>query len=62
MANGEFGVIVRAKGIIPATDGKWYVFNLTPEEVEVEETNPIHVGKIVVIGSKINKEDIKKLF
>jgi len=62
MANGEFGVIVRAKGIIPATDGKWYVFNLTPEEVVVEEANPIHVGKIVVIGSKINKEDIKKLF
>ena len=62
MANGKYGVIVRSKGIIQATDGKWYVFNLTPEEVEIEETKPIHVGKIVVIGSKINKEDIKKLF
>ena len=62
MANGKYGVIVRSKGIIQATDGKWYVFNLTPEEVEIEEAKPIHVGKIVVIGSKINKEDIKKLF
>ncbi len=62
MAKGDFGVIVRAKGIVSATDGKWYVFNLTPEEVEVLEAKPIHVGKIVVIGSKINKEDIKKLF
>lgn len=62
MANGKYGVIVRSKGIIQATDGKWYVFNLTPEEVVIEETKPIHVGKIVVIGSKINKEDIKKLF
>ena len=62
MANGEFGQIVRSKGIIQATDGKWYVFNLTPGEVEILESKPIHVGKIVVIGSKINKEDIEKLF
>ena len=62
MANGKYGVIVRSKGIIQATDGKWYVFNLTPEEVVIVEAKPIHVGKIVVIGSKINKEDIKKLF
>ena len=62
MANGEYGVIVRSKGIIQGTDSKWYVFNLTPEEVEIEESKPIHVGKIVVIGSHINTDDIKKLF
>ena len=62
MANGEFGVIVRAKGIIKATDNKWYLFNLTPEEVEVNETKAIPMAKIVVIGSHINEEDIKKLF
>ncbi|MBE6137006.1 MAG: hypothetical protein E7176_01235 [Erysipelotrichaceae bacterium] len=62
MANGKYGLIVRAKGIIQGTDMKWYMFNLTPEEVEVEPRNAIATGKIVVIGSHINEEDIKKLF
>ena len=62
MASGEFGLIVRSKGIVEGTDGKWYVFNLTPEEVSVEESSAIPMGKIVVIGSKINEEEIKKLF
>lgn len=62
MANGEFGVIVRSKGIIEGLDGKWYLFNLTPEEVEVNTTNPIPMGKIVVIGSHIDEDKIKSLF
>ncbi|MBQ9900277.1 MAG: GTP-binding protein [Acholeplasmatales bacterium] len=62
MAEGKYGVIVRSKGIIQGTDNKWYVFNLTPEEVSVEESKAIPVGKIVVIGSHINTDDIKKLF
>ena len=62
IANGEYGVIVRAKGIIQATDGKWYVFNLEPEEVEVVESKPIPMGKIVVIGSHIDENQIKNLF
>ena len=62
MANGEYGLIVRAKGIIRGNDNKWYVFNLTPEEVEITQANPIAMGKIVVIGSKICKDEIKKLF
>ena len=62
MANGEYGVIVRAKGIVNTLCGKWYTFNLTPEEVEVIESKPIPMGKIVVIGSHINSDDIKKLF
>ena len=62
IANGEYGVVVRAKGIIQATDGKWYVFNLEPEEVEVVEATPIPMGKIVVIGSHIDEDKIKNLF
>ena len=62
MANGEYGLIVRAKGIIQANNGKWYAFNLTPEEVDIIESNAIPMGKIVVIGSKINHDEIKKLF
>ena len=62
MANGEYGLIVRAKGIVQANNGKWYAFNLTPEEVDIIESNAIPMGKIVVIGSKINQDEIKKLF
>lgn len=62
MAEGEYGIIVRSKGIIEGTDSKWYVFNLTPEEVTVEPSKAIPMGKIVVIGSKIDTEAIRKLF
>ena len=62
IANGEFGIIVRSKGIIQGDDNKWYLFNLTPEEVEIKETNAIPMGKIVVIGSKIDEDIIRKLF
>ena len=62
IANGEFGIIVRSKGIIQGDDTKWYLFNLTPEEVEIKETNAIPMGKIVVIGSKIDEDIIRKLF
>ena len=62
LASGKYGVVVRSKGIIKAIDNKWYVFNLTPDEVSIEEANSIPTGKIVVIGSKIDTELIKKLF
>ncbi len=62
MANGEYGMIVRSKGIVQGLDNKWYVFNLEPEEVEIEETTSIPMGKIVVIGSHIDEDNIKKLF
>ena len=62
MANGEYGMIVRSKGIIEGLDGKWYVFNLEPEEVDIIETTSIPMGKIVVIGSHIDEQKIKNLF
>ena len=62
MANGEYGMIVRSKGIVQGLDNKWYVFNLEPEEVDIEEANSIPMGKIVVIGSHIDEDNIKKLF
>lgn len=62
MAEGKYGQIVRAKGIIQGLDNQWYIFNLTPEEVEILNGKAIAMGKIVVIGSHIHPEDIKKLF
>ncbi len=62
MASGKYGIIVRSKGIISDTLGNWHAFNLTPDEVVIEDAKAIPTGKIVVIGSKIDKEEIKKLF
>ncbi|MDE5566680.1 MAG: GTP-binding protein [Anaeroplasmataceae bacterium] len=62
MAQGTYGMIVRAKGVICGTDSKWYQFNLTVEEVEVIPSNATAIGKICVIGSKIDANAIKKLF
>ena len=57
----EYGVIVRAKGIIKTNEG-WKQFNLSPEEYEVVNGNPIAIGKICVIGSNLAEHNIKELF
>ena len=62
IANGNHGMVVRAKGIVQGLDSKWYLFQLTPGEVEFEETHAIPQAKLVVIGSHINSDEIKKLF
>ena len=62
MSEGEYGMIVRAKGIINTLDDMWYQFNLTPNEVVIESNKPILIGKICVIGSKIDELEIRKLF
>ena len=62
IAAGEYGMVVRSKGIVCGTDGKWYAFNLTPEEVEIVDNKAIPMGKIVVIGSHIDEDVFKNLF
>lgn len=58
----DYGVILRAKGIVPGVDGTWIYFDLTPEEYEVREGQPDVTGKLCVIGSKLQEERIAKLF
>ncbi|MDE7263059.1 MAG: GTP-binding protein [Anaeroplasmataceae bacterium] len=62
MANGEYGMIVRAKGVISDLKSQWFEFNLTPEEVNLTACNARPIGKICVIGSKIDEHKIKELF
>ena len=58
----EFGTILRAKGIVAATEGEWIHFDHVPEEYEIRRGSADVIGKICVIGSKINEEQIKALF
>lgn len=58
----EFGFILRAKGIVEATDGKWINFDLVPEEYEIREGEADYTGRLCVIGKDLNTEKIEELF
>ena len=58
----EFGTILRAKGFVEDSEGKWHNFDLVPGEFEINETEPEVTGKINVIGSDLNEDKLKTLF
>lgn len=61
-ASEEYGVILRAKGMLPAEDGTWTYFDMVPGEVEVRDGAAEYTGRICVIGSKLQEEKIAELF
>lgn len=58
----DYGVILRAKGIVPCLDGGWINFDLVPGEYEVREGAADYTGKLCVIGTNLNKNKIQQLF
>lgn len=58
----EYGVILRAKGMLPAEDGTWIYFDMVPEETEIREGAPEYTGRLCVIGSKLNEDRLAELF
>ncbi len=58
----EYGMVLRAKGIVPNEDGTWIYYDLTPGEYELREGSPDYTGKICVIGSNIDKDKLAELF
>ena len=58
----DYGQILRAKGIVPAGDGKWLEFDLTPGEVEIRDGAPDYTGRLCVIGAELKEEDLPALF
>jgi len=60
--DNPFGIILRAKGIVPDKDGKWQEFDLVPGEYEIREGSPDYTGKLCVIGSKLDEAKIAELF
>ncbi|MCR5716357.1 MAG: GTP-binding protein [Lachnospiraceae bacterium] len=57
-----YGLVLRAKGMVPSNDGTWIYFDFVPEESNVREGAPDVTGKFCVIGSKLNETNLKKLF
>lgn len=58
----ECGQVLRSKGILEGTDGKWYQFDYVPGEPEVREGEPEATGMICVIGVGLAQDHIKELF
>ena len=58
----SYGMILRAKGIVPSADGKWIHFDYTPGETDVRHGGAEVTGRLCVIGSKINEDNLKTLF
>ena len=58
----EYGIILRAKGIVPSTDGRWIHFDHVPGEIDVRFGPADVIGKLCVIGSKIDETAIAELF
>lgn len=58
----EFGQIVRAKGMVPLTDGTWAYFDMVPEEIEIREGEPDYTGRLCVIGAELKDEKLPELF
>lgn len=58
----DYGNILRAKGMLPCTDGKWMFFDLVPEEYEIREGKPDFTGRICVIGAELKEDALKQLF
>ena len=63
LAEGEtYGIILRAKGIVPSEEGGWLHFDLTPGEYEVRPGSADYTGRLCVIGSQLKEDALKELF
>ena len=58
----EYGFVLRAKGMVPGSEGGWVYFDYVPGECNVREGKPDVTGKFCVIGSKLKEEKLKELF
>ncbi len=60
--SSEYGVILRAKGMVALTDGSWGYFDLTPEEYEIRDGAADYTGRLCVIGSELKEKEVAALF
>ncbi len=61
--SGEYGAILRAKGIVAAADGgQWLHYDFVPEEHQVRRGPADYTGRICVIGSQLKEDKLSQLF
>ena len=59
---GEYGLVLRAKGIVPCTDGGWIHFDYTPGEQNIRKGPADYTGRLCVIGAHIDEKALRELF
>ncbi|MBO5623029.1 MAG: GTP-binding protein, partial [Butyrivibrio sp.] len=57
-----YGIVLRTKGVVPATDGTWIEFDYVPGESDVRSGAADVTGKFCVIGSELKEDNLQKLF
>ena len=58
----EYGLILRAKGILQTPEGDWFQFDFVPGELQLRPSAPDYAGRLVVIGTNIDEQALKTLF
>ena len=58
----KYGAVLRAKGIVNASDGDWIYFDYVPGEMDIRRGAPAVTGRFCVIGAKIKEDALKELF
>ena len=58
----EYGIVLRAKGIVPDESGKWLHFDLVPGETQVRYGAADYTGRLCVIGSELKEDKLEELF
>ncbi len=58
----KYGAVLRAKGILPLTDGGWVQFDYVPGEYEIRDGQADYTGRLCVIGAEIREDALKELF
>ena len=59
---GDYGKILRAKGIVSGSDGVWVEFDYVPEEHDIRPGKPDYTGRLCVIGSELKEDKLAELF
>lgn len=62
LMTGRYGMVLRAKGIVPTADGQWIHFDYVPGEKEIRFGAADVIGKLCVIGTGLDKKGLKELF
>ncbi|MDO4272928.1 MAG: GTP-binding protein [Eubacteriales bacterium] len=60
--SGDYGTILRAKGMLPAEDGTWIYFDMVPGETEIRTGSPEYTGRLCVIGADLAEDKLASLF
>ncbi len=58
----DYGVVLRAKGMVVGKDGQWIYFDMVPGEADIRNGAADYTGRLCVIGSKLQEEELERLF